>query len=455
MSPINSSTSKQIVKNSILNLLGMVLPLIVGVIAMPFAIKGLGKEGFGVLAIAWVILGYFGLFDFGLSRATTKFVSEMKGRGNFESFPSVFWTAVIVSLGLGFLGMILLLMLTPFLAERLLKIPVDLIPQARISFYILACSIPVILCSSSFRGVLEATQRFDLINIIMIPTSVASFVFPGLSFFFHINLSTVIFLIVLSRIGAALGYLYFCFRLFPVIFVKKPRLNRKNLKMMISYGGWVSITNIVSPLLVYMDRFFIGSILSMASVAFYSVPYEMLVRLRLFPSALMRAIFPEFSALSTCSNSERIERIFIKSVEYILLIIGILVVLLFIYAPLILQVWLGDEFVKNSLNVFRILLVGIFVNSIAFVPFTLLQGIGRPDLPAKFHLVELVFYISALCFLIQGFGIEGVAWAWSLRVVIDAALLLGAVIRLYPQILVHFKSPKNRIIRIGHCLSLV
>ena len=50
--------------------MGMVLPLIVGVLSIPFAIKGLGKEGFGILTIAWVILGYFGLFDFGLSRAT-------------------------------------------------------------------------------------------------------------------------------------------------------------------------------------------------------------------------------------------------------------------------------------------------------------------------------------------------------------------------------------------------
>ena len=59
------ATGRLLAKNSILNFVGMMLPLIAGIFALPFAIKGLGKDGFGVLAIAWVILGYFGLFDFG------------------------------------------------------------------------------------------------------------------------------------------------------------------------------------------------------------------------------------------------------------------------------------------------------------------------------------------------------------------------------------------------------
>jgi O-antigen/teichoic acid export membrane protein len=438
------STSKLLVKNTILNLLGMGLPLLVGIIAIPFAVKGLGKEGFGVLAIAWVILGYFGLFDFGLSRATTKFVSEMLGRGDVESLPSIIWTAVIVSFVLGIIGLIVLCAITPYLVETLLKIPYGLVHQAKLSFYILASSIPIILCSSSLRGVLEAAQRFDLVNLIIIPASMMSFIFPGLSFPFHLNLSTVVFLIVLSRIAAALAYLFFCLKVFPIIKIK-PKISIKNIKMMISYGGWISITNIVSPLLVYMDRFFIGSLISMASVAFYTVPYEMLVRLRLFPGAIMRAIFPEFSALSACSSSERMEMLFVRSVEYILIIIGPLVVLLFTYAPSILQVWMGAEFVKNSLDVFRVLAIGVFVNSIAFIPFNLLQGVGRPDLPAKFHLVELFFYIALLWLLIQGFGIKGVAWAWSLRVIIDAILLFGAVIKMYPRISAQLKPKKNRI----------
>ena len=149
---------------------------------------------------------------------------------------------------------------------------------------------------------------------------------------------------------------------FSDLFERLSNTNLKVLRKMFVYGGWVSITNIISPLLVYVDRFLIGSLISMASVAFYTVPYEVIVRLRILPGAIMKTIFPEFSASSVYSETERVEILFVRSVKYILIIVGSLVVLLFVYAPSILQLWMGAEFVENSLDVFRILAIGVFVN---------------------------------------------------------------------------------------------
>jgi O-antigen/teichoic acid export membrane protein len=433
--PVHSIASgKLLARNSILNLSGMVLPLLVGIIAIPYAIKGLGKEGFGILAIAWVILGYFGLFDFGLSRATTKFVSEMLGKGDVESLPSVIWTAVVVSFGLGVLGAVTLFAATPFLVEKLLKIPHDLVHQARLTLHILAASIPIILCSTSLRGVLEAAQRFDLVNYIMIPANMLSFMFPGLSFPFQLNLSTVVFLIILSRLAIALVSLSFCFRLFPII-KTKPAISLRKLQMMAAYGGWISITSVISPLLVHMDRFFIGTYVSMASVAFYTAPYEVITRLRIFPNAITTTLFPEFSALTGHAYSGRLEKLFAHALKYILISVSVLVVLLFFTAPTILLKWLGPEFVENSLSVFRIFSIGILINCLAVIPFNLLQGIGKPDITAKFHLLEFPLYLFLLWFLVKDFGINGVAFAWVLRVSLDALLLFWFAIKCYPLII--------------------
>jgi O-antigen/teichoic acid export membrane protein len=436
--PVEGFASGQLLaKNSILNLVGMILPLLVGILAIPFAIKGLGKDGFGVLAIAWVVLGYFGLFDFGLSRATTKFVSEAIGRGEVESIPSIVWSAVLVSFLLGILGGLLLFAITPFLIERLLKIPYELAHQAKLTFYIIAFSIPIVLCSTSLKGVLEAAQRFDLENFITIPVSMMSFILPGLSFPFHLSLSMVIFLVVITRFAAALAYLYFSFMVFPII-KSKPAISTVKLKAMAIYGGWISITNIISPILVYMDRFFIGAYLSMASVTFYTAPYEVVTRLRIFPTAIIKTLFPEFSAAAVHRDSNHLEILFVRSFKYILLLVGIIVILFFFTAPVFLQIWLGPEFVKNSLNVFRILSIGMLINSLAIIPFNLLQGIGRPDITAKFHLLESPFYIILLWSLIINFGLSGAALAWSLRVGLDAVLLFWFSIKSYPGIINKF-----------------
>ncbi|CAK8723830.1 Membrane protein involved in the export of O-antigen and teichoic acid [Candidatus Electrothrix aarhusensis] len=430
-----------LIKNSFLNIFGRILPLIAGVLLIPYAIKGLGKESFGILALVWVIFGYFGLFDFGLSRTTTKFASEAFDKKDNQALRSIFWTAILLSFGLGVVGAIALILVTPLLVEEVLTIPNELILHTKISFFLISITLPIILCSTCLRGVLEANQRFDLVNIVLVPTSILMFVFPGLSYPFHLNLPMVIFLMSFSRAAAGIVYFFICLKSYPIL--RKERVVDTNYcRKMLAYGGWISITNIVSPLLVYIDRFFIGSFISLTFVSYYSAPYEILVRLRMFPNAIMTTFFPEFSIQNDNPSNLKQEILFAKAVKYILLFVGIVVVGLLLYAKPILSLWLGEEFAENSSQVFRVLAIGVLFNSLALVPFMLLQGVGLPDLPAKFHLVELPVYIALMYWLVPKYSINGAAWAWTIRVLIDAALLFGISVSKYPLIAKQMKNSK-------------
>ena len=147
----------------------MVLPILVGIISIPFAIRGLSNEGFGILSIAWVIVGYFSILDFGISRATMKYVAETLLEKQDAEFSSIVWTASLVNIVFGILGTVILVTVTPYLVESILNISPHLVRQTKLSFYVAACSLPIILFSTSLRGVLGAAQRFDLINLILIP----------------------------------------------------------------------------------------------------------------------------------------------------------------------------------------------------------------------------------------------------------------------------------------------
>ena len=70
-------------------------------------------------------------------------------------------------------------------------------------------------------------------------------------------------------------------------------------------------------------------------------------------------------------------------------------------------------------------------NSLAQVPYSFLQGLGRPDITAKFHLAELPFYIGLMWILVNNIGIAGAAIAWTLRVGLDALLLFGVSWKLH------------------------
>uniref|UniRef100_A0A7C2PA60 Flippase n=1 Tax=candidate division WOR-3 bacterium TaxID=2052148 RepID=A0A7C2PA60_UNCW3 len=415
-----------LIKNTILNFIGLVTPLFVGMITIPFIVQGLGTDRFGLLSLAWVVFVYFSIFDLGLTRATTKFVAEAFGKGETDQVPRLVWTAVTIQGVLGITGAIVLAKITPLLVEQILKVPLELLGEAKATFRVLALAVPVVLISGSFRGVLEASQRFDLVNAVSVPTSVLSYVLPLVGLFFGMNLQGIVTLILLGRIGTLIAFV-------ALNLYTTPQLKRLSgsfsLLRLFSFGGWVTVSSIVGPVLVYLDRFLIGSLFSMAAVAYYSAPYEIITRLWIIPVSFTMTLFPAFSSLEGIKETQKLVNFFTRSFKYILLALGPIILAITLFAKEVLQIWLGIDFAKESSVVLQILAVGVLVNSLAQIPFALLQGTGRPDLPAKFHLLELPMYLGIAWFLINKWGITGAAVAWTLRVILDAFLLFGATLK--------------------------
>jgi O-antigen/teichoic acid export membrane protein len=143
----------------------------------------------------------------------------------------------------------------------------------------------------------------------------------------------------------------------------------------------------------------------------------------------MGVMFPAFASILTHDRSHAAS-LYTKTIKYIFLLLFPAVLLIVMFAREGLNLWLGDEFADNSSLVLQILAVGVFLNAHANVPFGLVQSAGRPDLTAKLHLVELPFYLLVLWWLLNSFGIVGVALAWLLRVVVDTISLFIIASRL-------------------------
>jgi O-antigen/teichoic acid export membrane protein len=97
-----------------------------------------------------------------------------------------------------------------------------------------------------------------------------------------------------------------------------------------------------------------------------------------------------------------------------------------------LRLWLGADFAAHSFRVLQWIAIGVLVNCVAQVPFSAIQGIGRPDITAKLHLLELPLYVALLWVLLRRWGIEGAALAWTLRVTVDGLALTVISLRLLP-----------------------
>ena len=430
----NIAATNLLARNTLLNFIGQAVPLLVGVVTIPFMVRGLGVERYGLFSLVWVILAYFTIFDLGLGRATTKYVAEALGSSHEDKVPHLVWTAVTVQVLFGLLGTLVLASITPLLVERVLNIPLALKGEAKAIFYLVALSIPLALVSGSFSGVLEAAQRFDLVNAVKIPSNLLTFLLPVVGLMLGFRLVGIVALTLLSRIATFSTLLLLDLRIFPNL--RKFSASFALFRRLFAYGGWIMVSGIVGPILVYLDRFLIASLLSISALTYYTAPYEAVTRLLIIPASLALTLFPTFSALEGIGDRERLGMLFARSVKYTLLILVPIVLIVVLFAGEILQIALGGDFPGQSAAVLKILALGVLVASLAQAPYALLQGIGRPDLTAKFHLLELSLYVGTAWVLIGRWGIVGAAAAWTLRVALDTLLLFVAafkVCRLSPS----------------------
>jgi len=403
------------------SLLGNAAPLFVAIVAIPILIDGLGIARFGVLTLAWIVVGYFSLFDLGLGRALTKLVAEKLGHRQNQEIPGLVWTAMSLMMFLGVFGAGIVAVLSPWLVGSALKIPPELTQETLNAFFLLAISIPIVIGTTGLRGVLEAYQRFGLVNAVRIPLGILTFLGPVAVLPFSRNLVPVVAVLVFTRLLSWFAYAAMCFHVEPAL-RHSIQFQRKLINPLINLGGWMTVTNIIGPLMVYMDRLLIGTAVSITAVAYYATPYEIVTKLWIVSGALMSVMFPAFAAALTVDRVRAIH-LFNRSVKYIFLLLFPVSLVIVTLAPEGLRLWLGSEFAGNSTLVLQVLTVGVFINSLAQVPFGMLQAYGRPDLTAKLHIIELPFYLVLLWWALGNYGIVGAAIAWLVRVAIDTILM--------------------------------
>jgi len=432
MSKQFSIDGRVLARNSILNLFGQGLPLLVAFFAIPRVIRGLGAEQFAIVTLAWVLLDYFSLFDLGLGRAATKFVAEALGRGESETVRATTWNAITAQALLGGLAGLVLVALIPALIQRVLHASPAIAAEARWSFYVLAVALPLGLISSSLRGALEAAQRFDLVNAVRTPFGAANFLVPLVAVWFHLRLPTIVALLVLSRGMALAIYFVLCSRVFPG-FVQFPGIQTARLRTLLNFGGWVTVSAVIGPVLVYLDRFLISALLSLAAVTYYAAPYEMVTRLWIIPTSLVATLFPALTTLGSMGDVGKTRALTARCIKYLLMMLGPAIILIIVFGHDLLQAWLGADFATRSTTALQILAAGVLVNSLANVPTCLLLASGRPDIPAKFHLIELPVHALVTWLLVKHWGISGAALAWFLRMTLDALLLFVASVRFLPE----------------------
>lgn len=414
-----SLSQSSIMRNSAWNFAGQLGPLLAAFLCIPLLITTIGDARFGFLSIAWVLAGYFSLFDLGIGRAVTHAVAKRQAANPIASVSDLVWTGFSILLVIGLLLALVMFSTAPWIVMGALGVEAALATEAVSAMRILACAIPLVVLTTGLRGLLEARQEFKAINAIMAPVGVLLFIAPYLVSRYSLSLAHIIPSLVAVRLLGMLGLLWLCAARVPEFF--SFRFSMPALRDLLSFGGWMTVTNIASPLMVNMDRLVLGARASLSAVTYYATPFEVVSKLLVIPSSIAGASFPEFSRIHGAGAAAASS--FRKAVLAVLALLAPPALVVVLFAHPLLSWWISPELADQSHLIMRLLAVGVVLNGLAYIPFAYIQGIGRSDITAKFHLLELAVYAPVLFLMIDSFGAVGAAIAWMLRVAFDCLLL--------------------------------
>ncbi|WP_431796737.1 oligosaccharide flippase family protein [Cupriavidus metallidurans] len=406
------------------NLVGLSLPLAIAAVTVPGLLGKLGSERFGLLALAWGLIGYASALDLGIGRALTQMVARLRGEGEVSSIPDVLATAERITLAAGLVGGALITLAALLGAGALTGAKTTSPGEVTGAMLLLAIALPAQAMSATYRGVNEAYLNFKGISLLRVVLGVVNFGGPYLVAIYTARLPWMVSTLVISRLLALFVFHKLaldCFKSSPII-VNKGRYSRSIARSLFAFGGWVTVSSVVSPVLMQADRFMIASVISAAAVTVYVLPYEVVVQSLILVGAISSVIFPNLSWLMRENPGEWRPYFY----RWLFIVMGLMLLACAALAailPVLLPLWIKHNLPPQSVTVGQILCVGVFANAIGSMFYALIHAQGRSDLTAKLHIIELPIFLVLLYVLLGEFGIVGAAWAWVGRMAVDAVAL--------------------------------
>jgi O-antigen/teichoic acid export membrane protein len=403
------------------NLAGMSVPLFVAAVTVPALLETLGKEKFGLLALAWGLIGYAGALDLGLGRALTHMVASFRGERKLIAIPDTLLTASRITLVTGLIAGILIALFAMLGGSSMIQTQSTSETEIQLSIFLLAVALPAQAMSATYKGLNEAFMNFKGVSLLRAGLGIINFAGPYAVSFFSTHLPWLVATLVVSRLVSLIIYR----QLAKQCLLRDPETQQRAryspvvAKKLFSFGGWVTVSSVIGPILVQADRFFIAGIISAAAVSVYVLPYEVVVQSLVLVSAISSVMFPGLSILMK-EQPNNWKNYFNKWLNRVAVIMACVCISLFFILPWLLSIWIGRNLDQQSILIGQILCVGVFANSLGTMFNSVLHARGRADLTAKLHILELPLYISSLVIFINLYGLKGAAFAWVGRTVVDA-----------------------------------
>ncbi len=427
---MSESTSQKIVRNSAYSFAGFLILVAIQFFSTPYIVHTFGKDAYGVYALISVFIGYVSLLELGIGASIIKYVSEYYVEKRYDRINKLVSTAFILFLGLGLAGALIVLVFREYFATILFKVPTYLVGDTIYVFTVAGIAFFFTFVFGIFISVLIGLQRMDLTNEISTAFGILNIAGIVLLLWLGYGLKEVVILSSLNGIIGVLISVYISKRLMPELSLIPKFFDKSYVKSIFHFSLYVFASKIA--VLVYQNfgKLIVGIFLPVKFVTIYAVGVILSSFIYRFSGLVAAPVMPASSELLAKKDTDAIKELFLRGTKYVTIINIPSIFFLGIFAGEIIGLWMGEGF-EESVLIFRVILIGLFVETMQHIGGNMLPGLGKPKLSACYAIGNAGLMMLLTIIFVKWFGLFGAALGLTVSQLIVLSLFIPHICRIF------------------------
>jgi len=402
-------------KNILANFGGKAWAGFIQLLFVPFYIKFLGMEAFGLIGFFIMLQGLLSLLDLGLSTTLNRELAYRSANGNAQEAKDIvrtmewiYWSiAIVIAAGI--------IILAPWIARvwvNAKKLPAQSVQHAvALMGLVIAVQWPFSLYSGGLMGL----QRQLLLNAIR--ASMATIQAGGAVLVLWLVSSSIeaYFTWQIGIVGVQTVITGYFLRSSLPKSDKAAAFNRCLLRQCWRFAAGMTGISAVSIILGQADKVILSKLLPLDQFGYYMLAFTLGSALIFLAYPVSTALFPKFSELIAIGKTEELKRLYHKGCQVVSLFVFPAGFLIALFPQEVLMLWTRNPIIaENTRLLLRIIAIGYLLNTILVMPFVLQLANRWTSLSFYKNVVAIIILIPLLFLLIPYLGAVGGAITWVL-----------------------------------------
>lgn len=428
----------QLKAGAFLSYISIVLNNIIGLLYMPFMLRMMGQEEYGLYSLVVSVVAYLTVLDLGFANAIVRYTAKFRAENNIDEQYKMFGMFFILYCGIGIIAFIIGLGLY-YNVDTLFSSTMNLeeLSKVRIMMLLMVFNVAITFPMSIWGAIITAYEDFVFQKMINIARIILNPIVMIILLSIGYKAVAMVAVITIFNISTLCINAWYCYNKLHIK-VKFSRFKWGFIKEVSVYSFWIFLNVIMDRIYWSTGQFVLGIFVGATAVAVYAIAIQLQHIFMSFSTAISGVFLPKVTAMVTKDNNdEAVSDLFIRTGRIQYLIMAFILFGFILFGKQFIVLWAGRDYEDSYI-----------IALLFFIPLTipLIQNLGITILQARNQMKfrSLLYLTIALCSLGVSIPLSKLYGGIGCAIGTALALIMGQIVvmNIYYYKKVHINIPR-------------